>query len=62
VSFLKSLSGLISDREQIIAAVLDCVNQGKAPEGDWLSRARKPGDHWRDIKRALRRASTQASA
>jgi hypothetical protein len=54
VGFLKSLSAAADREVRLIDAALDAASSGKAPDGQWLSLARKPGTRWKDIEAALK--------
>jgi len=47
--FLKSLKGLSSGQQQVMARVIENAEKGRAPSGDWLRLARTPGDHWKEV-------------
>jgi Ca-activated chloride channel homolog len=53
VSFLKSLTGLSGDRQQIVVAVIELVDKGTAPAGDWITLARTSGNHWKEVESSL---------
>jgi hypothetical protein len=36
-----------------IAAVLKLARTGKAPGGDWLTLARRPGNHWSQVEKSV---------
>ena len=50
VSFLKSMGGLSSRQQEIVAAVLALARKGTAPAGDWLTLARTSGDRWKEVE------------
>jgi hypothetical protein len=51
VAFLKSLTGLSPDHQQLLAIV---VTLNSAPPGDWLTLATASGSHWKQIARAVK--------
>jgi Ca-activated chloride channel family protein len=53
VSFLTSLTGLSSRRQQIVDAVIGLVRKGEAPPGEWVTLAHASGDHWAEAERSL---------
>jgi hypothetical protein len=53
VSFLKLMGGLSSDQQEIVAAVIELARQGKAPAGEWITIARAPGDHWKEVESSV---------
>jgi hypothetical protein len=53
VSFLKSLTGLSSQRHEIVAAVIELARKGTAPTGDWITLARSSGNHWEEVERSV---------
>ena len=53
VSFLKSLTGLSSRQQQVVAAVIELARKGTAPAGEWISLAHTSGDHWRAVERSV---------
>jgi hypothetical protein len=55
-SFLKSLTGLPNRRQEVVAAVLELALKGAAPEGEWLTLALIPGDHWSEVEARVLRA------
>ena len=56
VSFLTSLTGLSSRRQQIVDAVIGLVRKGEAPPGEWVTLAHTSGDHWTEVETNLRNA------
>ena len=56
VAFLKSLTGLSSDRQRIVAAVIELAREGPAPAGEWITLARTSGDHWKEVERSMQNA------
>jgi hypothetical protein len=54
VTFLKSLSGLSSRQQQLVAVVVECAHKGIAPAGDWLGLVLKPGDPWKEVESLVR--------
>ena len=55
VAFLKSLTGLSSHRQEMVAAAVELARKGKAPAGDWLTLARTSANPWSEVERGLRR-------
>jgi hypothetical protein len=53
VSFLKSLTGLSSHQQQIVAAVIELARKEQAPAGEWITLARTSGNHWREVEKSL---------
>ena len=53
LKFLKSLSGLSSRQQQLVAAAIESAEKGAAPAGDWLGMADKPGDRWKEVMKLL---------
>jgi len=53
VKFLKSLSGLSARHQQIVKAVVERAEKGKAPGGDWMGPALAAGNHWDALASAL---------
>jgi hypothetical protein len=56
VSFLKSLTGLSSHQQQIVAAVIELAGKGTAPPGEWMTLTRTSGNHWTEVERSVRNA------
>jgi hypothetical protein len=56
VSFLSSLTGLSSDRQQMVEAVVELVRKGETPPGDWLTLAHTSGNHWTEVETSIRNA------
>lgn len=56
VSFLKSLTGLSSDHQQIVAAIVELARKGTASPGEWITLAQTPGDHWHEVERIVAHA------
>ena len=52
-SFLQSLTGLSSDLQQVVAAVIELARKGTAPAGDWITLARTSGNHLKEVERRL---------
>ncbi len=50
VKFLKALGGLSTGHQQLIDAVIERAEKGKAQAGDWLKLAILPGDHWEEMR------------
>lgn len=53
VSFLKSLTGLSSHQQQVVAAVIELARKGKAPPGKWITLARTSGMHWKEVENVV---------
>jgi hypothetical protein len=53
VKFLKSLGGLSARHQQIVNAVVEKAEKGKAPGGDWMGPALAAGNHWDALASAL---------
>jgi len=53
VKFLKSLSGLSARHQQIVKAVVERAEKGKAPGGDWMGPALAAGNHWDALANAV---------
>ncbi|HEY2012886.1 MAG TPA: hypothetical protein VGH38_05260, partial [Bryobacteraceae bacterium] len=51
VQFLKSLSGLRTQRQKVVDAAVRAAAKGESPAGDWT--ARKSGDRWKEMERVL---------
>jgi hypothetical protein len=56
VSFLKSLTGLSGQQQEVIDAVIELARKGTAPAGDWITLARTSGNHWKEVERRITRA------
>ncbi len=54
VSFLKSLTNLSAEHQQIIAGVVQRAGKGSAPVGEWIKLAQASGTHWKEVETALR--------
>jgi len=50
IAFLESLSGLRSDRQNLIAAALSWAHKGKAPNADWIAMAARRASRGRGLK------------
>jgi hypothetical protein len=53
VSFLRSLTGLSSRRQEVVAAVIELARKGTAPAGEWITCAHTSGNHWREVERSV---------
>jgi len=51
VGFLKSLTGLSPNHQQLLAIV---VSLNSAPPGDWLNLTKTSSDHWKEIARTIK--------
>ena len=51
--FLRSLGGLSRHRQLQVAAIVQRVEEGNIPPGDWLGLALKPGDHWKEVMKLV---------
>ena len=54
IRFLKSVKGLSTAHQQVVAAVIEQAEKGKAPVGIWLRLAVLPGAHWNKLENAVR--------
>jgi hypothetical protein len=54
ISFLKSVSGLRADRLQLVNSVLELIEEGSLPTGDWVKFAGKPEVEWDEMEAAMR--------
>jgi Ca-activated chloride channel family protein len=52
-AFLKTLTGLSGLQQEVVAAVLELAREGKAPDGEWLTLARRPGNHWSQVEESV---------
>jgi hypothetical protein len=52
-SFLQSLTGLSSHLQQVVSVVIELARKGTAPAGDWITLARTPGNHLKEVERRL---------
>jgi Ca-activated chloride channel family protein len=53
VAFLKSLGGLSSQQQDIVAAVIELVRKGTVPAGEWTALARASGSPWDEVERSV---------
>ncbi len=53
-SYLQSLTGLSSQVQQVVAAVIELARKGTAPAGDWMTLARTSGNHRKEVERSLK--------
>jgi len=53
VSFLRPLTGLSRHQQEVVAAVIELARNGTAPAGEWVTLARSPGNHWREVERSV---------
>lgn len=53
VSFLKSVTGLSSPQQRIVAAVIELAQKGRAPAGEWITVAQAAGNHWKEVERVV---------
>jgi hypothetical protein len=53
VSFLKSLTGLSSHQQRIVAAIIELAQKGTAPTGEWVTLAQSTGTHWKEVERVV---------
>jgi Ca-activated chloride channel family protein len=54
VAFLTSLSGVSGGRRPMVAEVIALARKGQTFAGEWISLAREPGSHWKEIETGLR--------
>jgi len=54
VRFLKSVSPAEDRHAPMIERVLDAASSGKAPAGEWMALALKPGIQWKEIEAGLK--------
>ena len=53
VNFLKLITGLSSEQQQIIARTLELAGHGAAPPGNWPALARSAKNPWKELARAF---------
>jgi hypothetical protein len=53
VSFLKSLTGLSSHQQKVVATVIELARKGTAPTGEWITLAHTSGNHWKEVERSV---------
>ena len=53
VAFLKSVKGLSRHKQKIVAAVLQMVETGVIPQGDWLALTERTAKSWKELERVL---------
>ncbi|MFN7995807.1 MAG: VIT and VWA domain-containing protein [Bryobacteraceae bacterium] len=53
LDFLKSVTGLSQEHENIVHAAIELAQKGRPPAGDWLGIAQAPGSNWKEIEAAL---------
>jgi hypothetical protein len=53
VSFLKSVTGLSSHQQRIVAAIIELAQKGTAPTGEWIALAHTTGNHWKEVERVV---------
>jgi hypothetical protein len=53
VSYLKSLTGLSSQQQEVVDAVIELARKGTAPAGEWITLARTSGNHWKEVERSV---------
>ena len=58
MKFVESVTGLSSDHQCIVSAVVNLGRNGDVLVGDWIGLAVDPGDRWNEVdRRVLERAN-----